>query len=340
MCLFLPRRQCHSLPGDLPRSVVFTLALILRSQALQRLQHLFRQPFPHDLRPILKGSTVGHGKALQEPAAIEANRFLQLAPARFVRLADFDEPLEGSHVEKVLACGIELGRLAVDEQKGIGSVVCAAITEQLAQVGKGVAQVGARRTLRPVGPQQASQRLTAVRLLGFCDQIGQQRPDFVRGECGDRIPVQLDGEGTEQQHMQAGHGSSLSKHKMARSTVKARCDRLHYTTIFRENIFLYVSDTFSVCLGGILGSTIKENQHYTRKDSKMYYGQTIFDNDYEKSKLAHSNRKAAEGWRFRHLKPKGSQILSAVLCSVRKFFQRQGPSHRTAIGSVREQPSY
>ena len=53
----------------------------------------------------------------------------------------------------------------------------------------------------------------------------------------------------------------------------------------------------------------------------MYSDMAVYD-DAEKFEMDRASRKAAEGWRFRHLKPKGQKVLIAILASLIAFLAR------------------
>ena len=53
----------------------------------------------------------------------------------------------------------------------------------------------------------------------------------------------------------------------------------------------------------------------------MYSDLAVY-NDAAKLEMARASRKAAEGWRFRHLKPKGQKVLTAILASLFAFLAR------------------
>ncbi|MBN1135066.1 MAG: hypothetical protein JXM73_00675 [Anaerolineae bacterium] len=63
------------------------------------------------------------------------------------------------------------------------------------------------------------------------------------------------------------------------------------------------------------------------------------ENDYARFKISQADRKAAEAWRFRHLKPKNTQVLSVILGAIHRFLQPVFHSQRAAIGPACEQPS-
>jgi hypothetical protein len=46
------------------------------------------------------------------------------------------------------------------------------------------------------------------------------------------------------------------------------------------------------------------------------YSDMAVYNDAIRLEMARASRKAAEGWRFRHLKPKGQKVLTAILASL------------------------
>ena len=53
------------------------------------------------------------------------------------------------------------------------------------------------------------------------------------------------------------------------------------------------------------------------------YLETAVYSEAEKLEIAQASRKAAEGWRFRHLRPKGQKALTAILASLVAFLARQ-----------------
>jgi hypothetical protein len=52
------------------------------------------------------------------------------------------------------------------------------------------------------------------------------------------------------------------------------------------------------------------------------YADMQVQNDAAKLEMAQASRKAAEGWRFRHLKPRGQKVLTAILASLVAFLAR------------------
>jgi hypothetical protein len=54
----------------------------------------------------------------------------------------------------------------------------------------------------------------------------------------------------------------------------------------------------------------------------MYADMAVY-NDAERFAMAQASRKAAEGWRFRHLRPKGQKVLAAILASLVALLARQ-----------------
>ncbi len=66
----------------------------------------------------------------------------------------------------------------------------------------------------------------------------------------------------------------------------------------------------------------------------------VFDNDAAKLELEQADHKAAEAWRFRHLKSRETQMLNAVLSGVVRFLRKTFSPEKTAAGSVRKRLSY
>jgi hypothetical protein len=58
------------------------------------------------------------------------------------------------------------------------------------------------------------------------------------------------------------------------------------------------------------------------------YADLGLHNDAEMREMAQASRKAAEGWRFRHLRPKGQKVLAAILASLVAFLARQSAGLR------------
>ena len=82
--------------------------------------------------------------------------------------------------------------------------------DRYAQVGQCVAQVGARRALGVVGPQQAGERGAAVRPAGLYSKVGQQGAQLGGGREGDRRAVERELERAEQRERQSSHRASSS----------------------------------------------------------------------------------------------------------------------------------
>jgi hypothetical protein len=55
------------------------------------------------------------------------------------------------------------------------------------------------------------------------------------------------------------------------------------------------------------------------------YVDMALHNDAAQLEMARASRKAAEGWRFRHLKPRGQKLLTAILASLVAFLARWSP---------------
>ena len=111
--------------------------------------------------------------------------------------------LQHGDVQPMLAGRVELDCLAADEEKGgIGF----AVANSAAQAGQCVAQVGARRAVRPVGPQQAGQRIALMGPIALDGQEGQQGAYAIRLEFSHRSVVDENLETTEECQSQPGHG--------------------------------------------------------------------------------------------------------------------------------------
>ena len=54
----------------------------------------------------------------------------------------------------------------------------------------------------------------------------------------------------------------------------------------------------------------------------MYYGESIFDDDHLRFELSRADRKAANGWRFRHCKGISSRILIAAWTGAKELVRR------------------
>ena len=111
--LLLPRLALDLPLGVVPGLFVVTLSLEVIRQAAQRLEHL-----PVDLlalqgQPFLEGCAVGHGKPLEEVPWTQIDCGLERA-----RVALVDQRLERSHVQPVVAEGVELQGVVGDQQEG------------------------------------------------------------------------------------------------------------------------------------------------------------------------------------------------------------------------------
>ena len=72
-----------------------------------------------------------------------------------------------------------------------------------------MAQIGAGRAFRAVGPQHFRQGFAAVRATGLVGQIGQQGAGLERFKTGDRFAVQGHLKWPQQANVQAGHATTI-----------------------------------------------------------------------------------------------------------------------------------
>jgi hypothetical protein len=72
----------------------------------------------------------------------------------------------------------------------------------------------------------------------------------------------------------------------------------------------------------------------------MYYGDTVMDNDEQRFRLERASRKAALGWRFRHLKSREIRLFRAALTRVRRLLSERLDRREPGVRPVRERLSY
>ena len=105
-----------------------------------------------------------------------------------------------------------------------------AISDRVAQVGQRATQVGQRRPLRPVGPQQPGQEGAGMGSCLLDSEVSEQCPDLVRDKAGDRFPVEGGSKGAQQRKRQAGHRSSFRPGVNGLSAARMRRSHAYYTT--------------------------------------------------------------------------------------------------------------
>ena len=136
--------------------LVLPALLVILGQTMKGHHHQPMEPLPPEERPILKGGAVFEKEAFQETAPVQGGRFLQLVDSGLVCL---HQRPERRHVEPAVAGRVELDRVAGDQKERRRGVT---VTDRLAQVGQSIAQILAGRSIRPIGPQQPGQYVTAV----------------------------------------------------------------------------------------------------------------------------------------------------------------------------------
>jgi hypothetical protein len=127
---------------------------------------------------------LGH---LCHPTHTREARLLVTVPVSF---ADFGERRECRDVQPMITIGVELERLAADQQKRRGDL--SVIADHLAHTGEGFPEVLAGLLLRLFGPEQPGQGIPAVGTIRLNGQIGQQCPHLVGGKVSDRLTIQGD----------------------------------------------------------------------------------------------------------------------------------------------------
>jgi hypothetical protein len=114
-----------------------------------------------------KGGAVGEREALEEASAEQGDCLLKAASP----LLAADQARKGGDVDPVIAGRVELDCLAGDAKE---TRLCVVVANGGTELGERVAQVGARRTARPVGPEQAGQGVATVGLVRFYREIDEQ----------------------------------------------------------------------------------------------------------------------------------------------------------------------
>jgi hypothetical protein len=67
---------------------------------------------------------------------------------------------------------------------------------------------------------------------------------------------------------------------------------------------------------------IKETSKREKKGDGTMYSNEMMENDAVRQDLERRYHKAAETWRFRHLKGKGPQVFAAIVTALLAFFVR------------------
>ena len=76
------------------------------------------------------------------------------------------------------------------------------------------------------------------------------------------------------------------------------------------------------------------------RGDKPRYADLMVHYDAAKLEMAQIDRKAAEGWRFRHHKGAASRILSAAWAGLKGLARRALPVDRPAMAPTRKRLSY
>ena len=106
--------------------------------------------------------------------------------------------------------GVELDTGGGGVQQMVGRAGLAAVEGLLEPVER-LAQVAPRVLLRPVGPEQVRQHLSAVWLVRFQRQECQQRPDIVGREAGQGLASYRGAEWTKQAKSQLRHARIIAR---------------------------------------------------------------------------------------------------------------------------------
>jgi hypothetical protein len=70
------------------------------------------------------------------------------------------------------------------------------------------------------------------------------------------------------------------------------------------------------------------------------YQDIVYDNDYERIRLAQASRRAAQGWRFRHHKDAASRVLSVAWAGVKGLIHKALAVEKPAIAPAHKRLSY
>jgi hypothetical protein len=111
-----------------------------------------------------------------------------------VRCGRLDQLDKLGYVQEMIAFLVESDGITLCYQKRLGVILA---IDCLAKVKQGLAQVLASPAPRMIGPQQPSQRIPLMWILGFDTQVRQQGARFVGGKRGDRFAFQENLESTE-----------------------------------------------------------------------------------------------------------------------------------------------
>ena len=104
---------------------------------------------------------------------------------------------------------VELYGLARSGKEGIVTARCHPCQPR-AQAVEGLAQIGQRRLLVKLRPEECGQRLAAMGQRRLERQIGQQPARFIGGKGGDRLPIDCYTKGTKQGERNLHHRGNYS----------------------------------------------------------------------------------------------------------------------------------
>jgi hypothetical protein len=156
-----------------------------------------RQRPASEWQPFLESRAVAQREPLQEGATAESNCLFQRLGRR-----QAGQMLQASHVHRVVAGGVELNRLATDEEVGRGGLV---VLDGPAEVCQGMPQGAARRCIRHLGPEQARQGLARVGTVRLHRQVGDERTRRSGFEGSDRLAVARDEERPQERERRMCH---------------------------------------------------------------------------------------------------------------------------------------
>ena len=163
-------------------------AFVKRSKLFQRQRHLHLEVLALREEPLVELQAIGKRKFVQKIAAHHIERLCQpggtfraiLLVGVRMAAAGLDQGAKAGHIQFVITERIEAQGEPISGQ--IRLLVGSARSQRFLKLCPGHAEVVLSSSSRQVGPQQAKQKFTAVRVIRLDQQIGQQSDRLTVGE--------------------------------------------------------------------------------------------------------------------------------------------------------------
>jgi len=193
----IPGISRRPMSGIFQRQFGLPALLMRRRQLPQRLQVAAPQPLAHQRYPFVVGRAVLRAQLCHKVTAVKRDCSLQAVQA----LLAAQQRLELGHIDLAVAGGEEADRVAGHFEERRGRIAAKGGTHS----GQSLSQVGARRSIVLLRPQQRGQRGAAMRPAGLDGQVGQQRTSLFARERAYWLVAQRGLEATKQGQLESRH---------------------------------------------------------------------------------------------------------------------------------------